>query len=129
MADDARPENATAGAAAAVAGEGPLACDLEPVVARRSERWRDLLGTERLRLAEEIAGLGEGSDSAATRVWTAVECLAKAGLPTPAPLVLDSSPGDGWQLLRSGRLVVGTLLAPVAGRDQPLVIAVLRPAR
>jgi enediyne polyketide synthase len=118
----------------AVAGEGPLGCDLEPVEPRSEATWRDLLGPERLRLAEEIAAGGGGRDAAATRVWTAVECLKKAGALSDAPLVwvppeaAGPSPGepeDGWLLLRSGELTIGTLVASVERPGTPLAVAVL----
>ncbi|HEU4455752.1 MAG TPA: SDR family NAD(P)-dependent oxidoreductase, partial [Longimicrobium sp.] len=72
-----------------VAGLGPLGCDLERVTPRPASLWRDLLGADGFRLAEEIARqAGEELDAAATRVWSARECLRKAGLPHDAPLVI-----------------------------------------
>ncbi len=97
-----------------VAGQGRLGCDLEPVAERPEEVWQGLLGGERFRLAELIAReRGESRDAAATRVWAAAESLTKAGVPHGAPLVLESGGGDGWLLLRSGELRIGTLLVPV----------------
>jgi hypothetical protein len=51
-----------------------VACD---IVARRSpEIWSDMLGVERFKLAEVISReTQETLDVAATRVWTAIECL------------------------------------------------------
>jgi enediyne polyketide synthase len=97
-----------------VTADGRIGCDLEPVTGRTEEVWRDLLG-EHFALAELIASEnGESGDSAATRVWTAVESLKKAGVPHGAPLVLDrSEASDGWLLLRSGDLRIGTYLGPV----------------
>jgi enediyne polyketide synthase len=75
----------------AVAGSHPLACDLEPVRARSEQVWRDLLGRDRWSLAELIAReAGEDVQTAATRVWTALESLKKAEVPADAPLVLLS---------------------------------------
>jgi enediyne polyketide synthase len=114
---------AIAGGAAGVVG-----CDLEPIVPRGAAAWRDLLGAERLRLAEVLAregGAGEDEDSAATRVWAAAECLTKAGVLHGAPLVLADRTADGWQLLRSGDRVIGTLAAPIRELSGPAVVAVL----
>jgi enediyne polyketide synthase len=75
----------------AVAGHGRLACDLEAISARTDEVWRDLLGWERWRLAELIAKqTGEDLHTAATRVWTAIECLKKAGVPEDSHLVFHA---------------------------------------
>ena len=107
---------------------------MEPVAARPATVWRDLLGEERYRLVERIAAeRGEAADAAATRVWAAAESLKKAGVPWGAPLTLEAaaipegaegSP-DGWLLLRSGRLRIGTLIAPVRELAGEAALAVL----
>jgi enediyne polyketide synthase len=108
-----------------VTGDGRIGCDLEPVAGRTEEAWRDLLG-DRFALAELIVReRGESRDAAATRVWTAVESLKKAGAPHGAPLVLESGEADGWLLLRSGDLRIGTFLGPVRELSGPAAIAVL----
>ena len=66
-----------------------------------------------------IAGeRGESTDTASTRVWGAVECLRKVGL--PADSAADPAPGgpDGWVVLASGPLRVATFatsLVDIAG--------------
>ena len=66
----------------AVAGPGPVGCDVEPVVSRSQQVWQDLLGMERYKLAQVLAaGRNEELATAATRVWAASECLRKAGAP------------------------------------------------
>ncbi|HYN21831.1 MAG TPA: SDR family oxidoreductase, partial [Thermoanaerobaculia bacterium] len=110
-----------------VSTEGRIGCDLEPVAERTEEVWRDLLG-ERFPLAELIAReLGEDRDAAATRVWAAAESLKKAGVPHGAPLVLEPSEAqaDGWLMLRSGDLRIGTFLGPVQELAGPAALAVL----
>ncbi|HEX8692703.1 MAG TPA: SDR family NAD(P)-dependent oxidoreductase [Longimicrobium sp.] len=112
----------------AVAGAGPLGCDLEPVAPRPALAWRDLLGPARADLAALVAGEArEDADTASTRVWAAAESLKKAGAPPDAPLVLDSIAEDGWMLLRSGALAVATWAGPVRrdGSPAPMVLAVL----
>ncbi len=107
----------------AVAGEGPLGCDLEVV---ESRPWADLLGGERLQLARVLAAEhGESEDRAATRVWAAGECLKKAGAGAAAPLQLDAAGADGWVVLTSGALAIATLVADLRETQTPLVLAVL----
>jgi enediyne polyketide synthase len=115
-----------------VAAERSVGCDLEPDAEHPAELWRELLGDERYRLAEAIAGArGEARDVAATRVWTAAESLTKAGRPPGAPLVLEEpSPGttavdDGWVMLRSGGLLIGSLVAPLRDLRGPAALAIL----
>ena len=70
-----------AGLTIAVAAGLPVGCDMEAVVARSQEDWHGLLGGRVLR-AGPAAGPGErGEDleTAATRVWGAMECLRKTG--------------------------------------------------
>jgi enediyne polyketide synthase len=110
-----------------VAGQGRIGCDFEPVAPRDEEMWRGLLGQERFGLAELIVReRGETPDGAATRVWAAAESLKKAGVPHGAPLTLEAAVGDdGWLLLRSGELVIGTFLGPVQELSGPAALAVL----
>jgi len=110
----------------AVAGRGPIGCDVEPVVARPASVWRELLGPNRFSLAEVIAREAEEDEAtAATRVWTGCECLKKAGASIDSPLVLHSTTKDGWVLLAAGQLVIATFVAPVRGTPEPLGLAVL----
>ena len=93
----------------AVAANGPVGCDIEPVVERGATTWRDLLGSERFELAGLIAKEREEDFSAAaTRVWGALEALKKAGSAIDqAPLSLERVDA-GWVLLRSGQMVAAT---------------------
>jgi enediyne polyketide synthase len=114
----------------AVSGRAPLSCDLEPVSARASGTWRDLLGAARFELSRLIADEArEAPDAAATRVWTAAECLKKAGLGVDTPLGLESREPDGWVLLRAGGVRVATLVASAGTIENRLAFAVLVPPR
>jgi enediyne polyketide synthase len=109
----------------AVAGVGPVACDLEPVCVRSEQVWRDLLGRERWSLAELIAAeAGEDVQTSATRVWTALESLKKAEAPHDAPLVLLScSHGKlGCVSLAASGLRIASSI--VEFRDDPTQFAV-----
>ena len=68
---------------------------------------------------------GEGLDGAATRVWTARECLKKAGASDAAPLTLASVEGDGWVRLESRPYHVMTYAAELNGSEKRLVFTVL----
>ena len=106
---------------------GSSGCDLEAVAPRP---WRDLLGPERLALAHQ---LGEQIDVAGTRVWTALECLKKAGAADAplqvGPTVASAVPADaaaplpeplGWVLFASGPRTIATCFA-----NDRLVAAIL----
>jgi len=110
----------------AVAGpsSSPLACDIESVQKRSPLVWKDLLGEERYRLAMWVSqSMAEDANVAATRIWTAMECLRKCGAPIDASLTL-STRGDGSALLRSANLSIVTVSVMIQGPD-PIVIAVL----
>ena len=110
----------------AVAGSGAVACDLETVEARGEAAWRDLLGAERAGLAERIAKeTAEPYDTAATRVWSAVECLKKSGLSPITPLIWRGASRDGWVELGAGRLAIGTCATRVRDAERTMVIAML----
>lgn len=110
----------------AVAGRAPVGCDLELVVTRPPGIWRDMLGVERFRLAEVISReTQETPDVAATRVWTSVECLKKAGAGLAAPLIFARAWPDGWVLLVSGELKIASCVLRTDGAKEDLAIAVL----
>ncbi len=110
----------------AVAGIGPVGCDLETVQARPAVAWKDLLGADGFSLAETIArDAAEPMDAAATRVWVAAECLKKAGTTAGAPLVLRTVKKDGWVVLASGASSIAILVAAVAEPENRMAVGVL----
>jgi enediyne polyketide synthase len=109
----------------AVAGNSPVGCDLDLVSARPPEIWSDMLGVERFKLAEVVSReTHETMEVAATRVWTASECLKKAGAGVTAPLVLVSVARNGWVLLASGELKIASCVIRTEGEKEDLAIAV-----
>lgn len=111
------------GLTVAVAGPGPVACDLELVTARA---WDDVLGADRAALSTLLAATrGDDPDACAARVWAASECLAKAGVGPGAPLTLGDAGDDGWVVLVSGDRAVATYVTRLTGSDVPLAFAVL----
>ena len=110
----------------AVAGRSPVGCDLERVVTRPPEIWSDMLGVERFKLAEVISREAQETlDVAATRVWTSVECLKKAGAGMAAPLVFAGVAPNGWILLSSGELKIASCVVKRDGEKEDLAIALL----
>jgi enediyne polyketide synthase len=108
----------------AVAAAQAVGCDLETVTHRDAEVWRGLLGAERFRLAELLA-VNESFDTAATRIWCALECLKKAGSLASAPLTLASTVEGGWVLLSSGAHVIATCCTDVRDVAERLVVGVV----
>jgi len=109
----------------AIAGQSPLACDIEAVSHRAIAVWQDLLGDDAFKLAQVISRIsGEDFDAAATRVWAAVECMRKSGAPVGAPLtLLDWS--EGSAVLLSGNHSIVTACVTIADGLGRTVIAVL----
>jgi enediyne polyketide synthase len=107
-----------------VAGPRAVGCDAEVVAPRTEGEWRDLLGAGRFELASLLAReTGEDAPAAATRVWSALESLKKAGYPD-APLALESALPDGWVVLSSGRLRVATYVAALDRPARRVAVAV-----
>lgn len=110
----------------AVAGPGPIGCDLEPVADRPPCVWRALLGDERIALVQLVERrASENPVVSATRVWAASECLKKAGATVNAPLVFVSSSSDGWVLLSSADFKIATYAAQIRVAASKVVIAIL----
>jgi enediyne polyketide synthase len=118
-----------AGVTLCVAGAGPVGCDVETVVPRADAERRDLLGPH-ARLADLVATVtGEDADTAATRIWTAIECLRKAGRSGDAPLVLLPASRPGWSVFSSGDLRIAVLACTVGITGTPAVFAILTEGR
>ncbi len=113
----------------AVAGPDLVACDLESVRARPESVWRDLLGVDRWSLARLLATQAdEDIHTSATRVWTAMESLAKSGVSTGSPLayVSTSADRDVVTLSAAGVTIVSAI---VRVRDDPAPVAIAVLAR
>ncbi|MFQ5655134.1 MAG: SDR family NAD(P)-dependent oxidoreductase, partial [Planctomycetota bacterium] len=110
----------------AVASPGPVACDVEPVVSRSEKDWQGLLGEERRSLASRLSTAArEDAAISATRVWSAMECLTKAGASPTTPLLVDGVEEEGWVVLSAGRFRGATVKVDVRGESVPLVFAVM----
>jgi len=108
-----------------VAGDQLLACDLEAVASVNCS-WKELLGEQHYALAKLISDHStEDFDVAATRVWSALECLKKAEIGDDAPLSMLPLNEEHWVLMRSGTNLLATFSAKVTGRAAPLVSAIL----
>ncbi|MBL0887266.1 type I polyketide synthase [Myceligenerans indicum] len=102
-----------------------LAVDVELVEPRSEDTWRGLLDSVNLATAAQVASdLDEDLDTAATRVWSVLECLRKTGQVTSS--VHAGMPlGDSWTEFGVGR----DRVASWAGRDvsgRRITAAVLR---
>ncbi len=107
----------------AMSSTGSVGCDMEMISARTPETWRGLLGAERFRLAELVANGGD-LDTAATRVWAALECLKKSGALSDAPLTLADRQPDGWITMQSGTRTVVTGVTKGREREETMVVGV-----
>jgi enediyne polyketide synthase len=131
---DGRPETGNArGVSAAhagsltlaVAGRTPIGCDMEPVQSRSQTEWADLLGKAPFALAGQISReAGEDFDTAATRIWCALECMKKAELADGTPLVVRSARAGEPIVTAAGPFTITTVTASLRGEDRPLVIAI-----
>ncbi|OKK14307.1 erythronolide synthase [Streptomyces sp. CB00455] len=102
-----------------------VACDIEAVSMRPASEWRGLLG-EHTPVAELVAKeTGEAPDTAATRVWSASECLKKAGIYVGAPLTVLPSRKDAWVVFAAGDLRIATFVTALRDALEPAVFAFL----
>jgi enediyne polyketide synthase len=102
-----------------------VACDAEAVVPRTADDWAALLGPDGLPLARLLDG--DDRDTAGTRVWTAIECLRKAGHAT-VHLTAGAPRTDGWVVLHAGSARIASLVTAVHGHPQPIAVALLADA-
>ncbi len=110
----------------AVAGMTTVACDLESVIERDQQTWHDLLGTHYDLIQVINQDTHETNEKAATRVWTARECLKKAGALLETPLTIkEESAQDGWILFAAGEMTIASAMTTLKSHDVPLALAVL----
>jgi enediyne polyketide synthase len=104
-----------------------VACDAEPIVHREHREWADLVSTDCVSLARLITQNSppDDFDAAATRLWSAAECLKKAGLPADVPLVYRETTPDRWVLLSAGGATIATWVGAVRNQSAPLAVALL----
>ena len=58
-------------------------------------------------------------------MWSAGECVVKAGLPVETPVVFDSVHEGGWAGLRCGEQRILTFATRLRDVAEPVVLAVL----
>lgn len=118
----------SAGLTLAIASGRRVACDLETVKASPVSEWTQLLSSAQYELATLIAReCPEDFNAAATRVWAAMECLKKAGIPTSPtwPLTLGAHDESGWVLLGSPAIHVATWSGLVKSSEPAIALVVL----
>lgn len=110
----------------AVAAPNAVGCDLEPVAPRPNGDWRELLGEPRHALALRVATEAhEPLEAAATRVWTAIESLKKAGASFDAQLTLRHAHPDGWVSFAADGMGIASYVGRLRGTSGPLALAVV----
>lgn len=110
----------------AVAGTRRVACDIEWIDARRGTIRGDLLGPERQALADAIAAQAhEEASAAAVRIWSALECLKKAGAGPGTALSLAACERDGWVVLNAGDMGIATCITALGDPSAQAVVAIL----
>lgn len=106
-----------------ITGTQNLSCDIEPVIKR--DIWTDLLGSHH-NLVDIISQQAhENTDNAATRVWTARECLKKVGALPETPLTIKTVTNNGWILFGAGNMTIASSVLTMKNTQQPLALAIL----
>jgi enediyne polyketide synthase len=109
----------------AVSGKRSIACDLEAVLKREEEIWRDLLGIHQEWIEDIKKAMNEDNNQAATRIWTARECLKKVGALLETPLTLKYQDTEGWLVLGAGEKTIVSTVVSLKTSEAPLAIAIL----
>ena len=106
-----------------VAASQAVGCDIETVLSPSS--WQDLLGPQRYQLARLVAiECHEEIDVTATRTWTALESLKKAGAPITVPLTLRTFNDEGWVCFNAGQFCIMTYVTQIQQIEGPLSLAI-----
>jgi enediyne polyketide synthase len=102
----------------------PVGVDAQSIGERTDENWGTLLGPDRMAVARLLReSRGESMARAATRIWSAGECLVKLSVPRDAPLTLGQVHADGWTMLHSGRITLATFVILLREIDAEICLA------
>ncbi|MGW4272020.1 type I polyketide synthase [Streptomyces seoulensis] len=113
------------GVTLSVVSDTEVTCDIEAVSMRSADEWHGLLGEHAAVAALVVQETGEAPDTAATRVWGAVECLRKAGVMAGAPLTVLPRRKDAWVVFAAGDLRIATFVTALRDALEPAVFAFL----
>ena len=105
-------------------GTRPIGCDLEAIETRSEETWRALLGEEPFQLAR-VLSKSEDLNRSATRVWTAIECLKKAGAMNGTPIQLKQNLRQDWITFTAGNKLILSTLVQVCQSSELLALAIV----
>jgi hypothetical protein len=75
-------------------------------------------------IAELLPRCAEPEEIVSARIWTAVECLSKAGRPPTTPLVVGGYE-EGWLLLRAGTGLIASTVVRVRDLREPVAISIM----
>ena len=70
-----------------------------------------------------VTETGDEFDVSATRIWTVVEALRKAGTPLDVPVVLENVDNDGWVKLRAGNFEAASGVLALSGQPSRFAVA------
>ncbi len=101
-----------------------VACDLEVITLRSMDTWQDLLNQQHTLISPLTEKLAEDEQQVATRLWTAKECLKKAGLDVNTPLFIQTVDTDNWLVLASEQVNIVSTIIKLQESDLALAILI-----
>ncbi len=72
----------------------PQGCDIEPITHRSAKDWQALLGNSQSEIVRELTQLGDRTDLASPRIWSANEAIAKVFNGIDAQFSIVNRDGD-----------------------------------
>ncbi|HTU73910.1 MAG TPA: type I polyketide synthase [Trebonia sp.] len=101
-----------------------VGADIESVESRPESTWAAMLGAGSFNAARLLAqSSGEDLNVAATRAWSAIESLRKAGVAGDISLTADDPPDGDWACLSCGTARAYTVTTRLPGVDGLVVVA------
>jgi enediyne polyketide synthase len=108
----------------AVSGNRAIGCDLERIVPRGDEEWRDLLGAEHFAFWNHLSRESREPAEMGTRLWSVRESLTKLGIRLPSLLRVSAELPDGWMEFAAQDCRIQTCVITPDGEPNPLVFAI-----
>ncbi len=103
-----------------------IACDMERLVGKPLVLWNTLLGDQNVDLVRMIqTQTSEEYSSVATRIWSALECIRKAGLQMTTPLLFRSSSEHNTIYLDCSGHTIISYKCHIKDEQEPFIFSIL----
>ena len=118
----------SSGNSVSIMADDVVSCDMERITARERGSWELLLGGRTGMLKRISEAMNEDFDAAASRIWSAMECIRKSGLTLFSQLSIGAKDSPAIIYFNCGEHRIISYKCKLAEPAQEYILSVLIPA-